>query len=121
MIKEIELYIFVSMQISNMEINNVYSPSNGVGKSGNHTGLSFGEWSPWSPCSVTCGDGIRTRSRECKSGCPTIDNNDDSQILNEEEKCNQSGCKSIVKNNLSVIVFMEQKSFIFMNFQYIYE
>uniref|UniRef100_A0A8C8VMQ0 Circumsporozoite protein n=1 Tax=Pelusios castaneus TaxID=367368 RepID=A0A8C8VMQ0_9SAUR len=37
---------------------------------------TWGLWQPWSPCSVTCGDGVRERHRECltllptKSGCP---------------------------------------------------
>ena len=30
----------------------------------------YGEWSPWSACSVTCGSGQRTRSRECKNPEP---------------------------------------------------
>ncbi|XP_021232656.1 thrombospondin type-1 domain-containing protein 1 isoform X1 [Numida meleagris] len=32
---------------------------------------TWSSWQPWSPCSVTCGDGVRERFRECLTSSPT--------------------------------------------------
>ena len=33
--------------------------------------IVFTEWETWSDCSVTCGDGVKTRTRSCQAGCST--------------------------------------------------
>lgn len=35
---------------------------------------SWGAWDPWSPCSVSCGEGVRERVRQCLSrlGVPGV-------------------------------------------------
>ncbi|XP_043199748.1 semaphorin-5B-like [Amphibalanus amphitrite] len=52
------------------------------------TGLGWGDWGSWSPCSVPCGGGVQTRSRAC-DGLP-------SACLGPsrvEQACNTERCK----------------------------
>ncbi|VDD96513.1 unnamed protein product, partial [Enterobius vermicularis] len=47
---------------------------------------SYSDWSEWSSCSVTCGNGVRERKRTCLSDEPCSDK------LTEEEKCALDPC-----------------------------
>ena len=49
---------------------------------------TFTTWTEWTACSVTCGDGIRTRSRTCQSFCSSVTVAD----TNESEACNLEYC-----------------------------
>ncbi|KAK7491979.1 hypothetical protein BaRGS_00016825 [Batillaria attramentaria] len=50
----------------------------------------IGEWQEWSPCSLTCGGGLRSRDRPCigpfYGGAPCAEH------LNETEACNEHPC-----------------------------
>ena len=59
-------------------------------------GPLFGVWSDWSSCSVTCGGGERSRTRQCSSGCSIIDDDE----WTETEVCNQSECNLKFKNSI---------------------
>ena len=56
---------------------------------------AWGDWSPWSYCSKTCGGGERTRTRLCNSPSPSEGGADclgeDSELLG----CNTEPCKII--------------------------
>ena len=49
---------------------------------------TWGAWSDWGPCSVTCGWGVQTRSRTCDGGddCPGE--------KEETRKCNTDSCET---------------------------
>ena len=52
------------------------------------------EWAPWSPCTVTCGGGLRQRARECAN--PTLRNSLGELVCDgdkmAEEQCNGEEC-----------------------------
>ena len=50
-----------------------------------HGGWSF--WSPFGPCSKSCGIGIKRRTRTCTSPIPQYGGNDCKGIFEEEKKC----------------------------------
>jgi len=48
------------------------------------------EWEEWSSCSVTCGDGVRTRTRRVTEG------NCNNRDLTETKKCNAGACPCVI-------------------------
>ena len=66
----------------------------------------YSEWSSWSQCSVTCGDGRRSHSRSCTNPPPSPGGKDCSQLGpdNEFEDCNDGGCPGFVSLNLTTIL-----------------
>ena len=55
-----------------------------------------GGWSDfgkWSECSVTCGEGIRERTRTCTNPAPAHGGLDCVGDNNEKESCNMQACK----------------------------
>ena len=49
-------------------------------------------WSPWSSCSLTCGGGLRGRSRECREGSQKYPDDACPGNAAEEEGCNEEKC-----------------------------
>ena len=51
----------------------------------------FTEWSSWSDCSVSCGDGKRSRSRNCTNPEPSCGGKDCVGIVKEVVDCVGNG------------------------------
>ena len=57
----------------------------------------YSEWSSWSQCSATCGDGHRSRSRTCTNPPPSARGKDCEELgpHNETEECGNGGFPGI--------------------------
>ena len=58
---------------------------------------SWGAWSDFYPCSVTCGGGNQTRVRECSNPAPVNEGDDCPNLLDDSvdiEPCNIQSCDS---------------------------
>ena len=56
---------------------------------------TFTEWTDWTDCTVTCGGGVRTRSRTCQSACSSVTTTD----TEESESCNEPICLGKISLN----------------------
>ena len=54
----------------------------------------FSEWGNWNPCSTTCGNSFKTRSRECNFPLPQNGGKDCEGVYEESVACNVPQCPS---------------------------
>ena len=52
----------------------------------------FTDWSPWSNCSEECGEGLKTRTRNCTNPLPQFGGEDCEGNGKEEESCKNKEC-----------------------------
>ncbi|XP_033105528.1 hemicentin-1-like isoform X2 [Anneissia japonica] len=53
----------------------------------------FGPWTPWEPCSKTCGRGIRTRERKCNNPAPQYGGRECQGRTTEQVLCIMGECR----------------------------
>ncbi|XP_076080008.1 adhesion G protein-coupled receptor B2-like [Mytilus galloprovincialis] len=55
-------------------------------------GKNWGEWSAWSLCSTSCGNGNQVRRRRCNSPTPSAGSSDCNGTSVQTQRCNVIGC-----------------------------
>lgn len=68
----------------------------------------WGQWSEWKDCSVTCGGGSQTRSRQCNNPAPS----NGGQVCFGISTDKRYGCNSQDCPGMSIISFSKKKTFI---------
>ena len=56
----------------------------------------WGDWTSWSSCSETCGNGTETRTRECDNPEPTESGTDCLGNNAESQQCNAGACPGML-------------------------
>ena len=56
----------------------------------------WGKWYPWSSCSVSCGGGIRERTRFCNYPPPPKNGKDCAGSGESSESCNEHPCPALL-------------------------
>ena len=67
----------------------------------------FSRWSFWSDCSVTCGEGIQTRTRTCTNPPPQGPYGDDCDgELKQTRPCNDGTCTENIPRHLGKLCYL---------------
>ena len=78
------------------------------------TFLVNGRWATWTaygPCSVTCGDGVHTRTRTCTDPAPATGGADCAGNPSENRDCNDQECKISNKAKKAISLTADLKLF----------
>ena len=62
---------------------------------------AWGEWGTWSSCSVTCGEGTQTRTRECNNPVPANGGSDCGGDSSENRSCTEESCPTTTTTTTS--------------------
>ncbi|XP_072306545.1 SCO-spondin [Eucyclogobius newberryi] len=63
---------------------------------GCHVDGGWGQWSPWTKCSLSCGGGVRSRTRLCNSPTPQSGGRGCMGVAEQWKECNSHICKDSV-------------------------
>ena len=66
---------------------------------------SWGEWDSYGTCSVTCGDGTKSRARSCSNPTPFGDGSDCSGSSSQSSSCNNEACPG--KDEIHLVGFID--------------
>ncbi|KXJ07705.1 Mucin-like protein [Exaiptasia diaphana] len=61
---------------------------------------NFTEWSNWTSCSLSCGNGTRYRSRSCTNPAPAHGGKNCTGPYKETKNCNTQSCPVTLKNSV---------------------
>ena len=61
---------------------------------------AWSQWTPWTQCSVNCGDGVQERLRYCDDPAPSNGGTKCDGLAREEKACNMSACSGITLASL---------------------
>eukprot|EP00794_Sanderia_malayensis_P000211 gene211-827_t len=72
----------------------------------------YTNWTPWTPCSSTCGGGFRQRTRKCTNPLPSKGGNDCSKLGDSEqmETCGNTACKKSCNKAIELGIIMDASS-----------
>lgn len=69
---------------------------------------AWSDWEEWGTCSLTCGDGTKTRSRTCDNPAPSNGGADCAGDAVDTEACNDGACPGIkIRFQINLIVTMK--------------
>ena len=62
----------------------------------------WGSWANWTSCSVSCGDGIRERFRQCQDGSVGQGLCHPSSDASQQESCNEGPCPESMSGEIFI-------------------
>ena len=86
-----EKVIFIINQINKSKFLSFFPDKNNHSVDG-----EWGEWSTFTKCTKTCGDGVMKRTRKCDSPSPSDGGRTCSGSSQSTEKCNSKKCPGIL-------------------------
>ena len=89
--------VFVAFRCWAIRVHNVFTTASGC-LSVSAVDGGYSSWTPWSECSVTCGGGEQTRTRECTNPSPVGSGKDCEHLGPHEQsqKCNPQKCRECI-------------------------
>ena len=76
---------------------------------------AYGPWSAWSLCTMTCGGGVQSHSRQCNDPPPGPDGLPCDGLSNDTQDCNVDKCPGRLMYRVDIHINMKQSAEHFKN------